>query len=127
VITSFNKRLGAAAAALSAVIALLLRFPPDRYSFYPSCPIYLYLHVQCPGCGTTRALSALVHGHLTEALHLNPLTTLLLPLALLYATHHLWKQRRSIQTLTVPNPPRYAVYALLVIATVFTIARNLPS
>jgi len=107
--------------------ALLLRFPPDRYNFYPRCPIYLYLHLQCPGCGATRALAALLRGHIAEALHLNPLTTLLLPLVLLYSTHHLWKQRQNIQALTWPNPPRYAVYALLVVAAVFTIARNLPS
>ncbi len=107
--------------------ALLLRFPPDRYNFYPRCPIYLYLHLQCPGCGATRALAALLRGHIAEALHLNPLTTLLLPFALLYSTHHLWKQRHDIQTLTWPNPPRYAVYVLLVVAAVFTIARNLPS
>jgi hypothetical protein len=126
-ISSFNKCLGSAAIALSALVALLLRFPPDRYTFYPRCPIYLYLHLQCPGCGATRALAALIHGHFTEALHLNPLTTFLLPLAFLYATHHLWKQHRNMQVITWPNPPRYAVYALLVIATVFTIARNLPS
>jgi hypothetical protein len=114
-------------AALALLAAVLRRFPPDRYNFYPRCPIYLYLHLQCPGCGATRALAALLQGHIAEAVHLNPLTTLLLPLALLYATHHLWKQRHNIQTISWPDPPRYAVYALLVVAAVFTIARNLTS
>ena len=122
-----GRRLGVVATALSSVAALLLRFPPDRYNFYPRCPIYLYFHLQCPGCGASRALAALLRGHIAEALHLNPLTTLLLPLALLYSTHHLWRQRHDIQALTWPNPPRYAVYALLVVAAVFTIARNLPA
>jgi hypothetical protein len=126
-IAGLGRRLGVVATALSSVAALLLRFPPDRYNFYPRCPIYLYFHLQCPGCGASRALAALLRGHIAEALHLNPLTTLLLPLALLYSTHHLWRQRHDIQALTWPNPPRYSVYALLVVAAVFTIARNLPS
>jgi hypothetical protein len=126
-IAGLGRRLGVVATALSSVAALLLRFPPDRYNFYPRCPIYLYFHLQCPGCGASRALAALLRGHIAEALHLNPLTTLLLPLALLYSTHHLWRQRHDIQALTWPNPPRYAVYALLVVAAVFTIARNLPA
>jgi hypothetical protein len=125
-----RSRLATTATAVAATLAaafFLLHFPPDRYAFYPVCPIYHYLHLQCPGCGTTRALAALLRGHITEALHLNPLTTLLLPLALLYVTRHNWKQRHNTQTISWPNPPRYAVYTLLAVATVFTIARNLPS
>ncbi len=111
--------------AATALSALLIRFPPDQYAFYPRCPIATYLHLQCPGCGATRALSALLHGHLTQALQLNALTTLLLPIAVLYAAHHLWRQRHR-KTLTWPQPPAYATYTLLATAAVFTIARNLP-
>ncbi len=75
-------------AALAFLAVVLVRFPPDRYAIYPVCPIYHYLHLQCPGCGTTRALAALLHGHIAEAFHLNPFTTLLLPLALPYMAHH---------------------------------------
>lgn len=54
-----------AVAALAA--SLLLLFPPQRYTFYPQCPIYRYLHLKCPGCGTTRALAALLHGDIAPA------------------------------------------------------------
>ncbi len=53
--------------------ALLYRFPPEKYSFYPVCPIHQYLHLYCPGCGSTRALAALLHGRVIEAMHYNPL------------------------------------------------------
>ena len=123
-----NQQLAAAVPAaillaITALAAVLFYFPPDRYSFYPRCPIYTYLHLQCPGCGTTRALAALLHGHFIEALHLNPLTTLLLPIVLLYAARSLWRQRS--QPIRWPQPPAYAVYALLVISAIFTAARNL--
>ena len=38
-----------------------------------ACPSYKFLGLQCPGCGLTRAGSALVHGHLLEAFRFNPL------------------------------------------------------
>ena len=54
---------------LAAMVLLL--FPPGQYGFYPVCPVYRYLHVLCPGCGATRALAALLHGRVGEALRLN--------------------------------------------------------
>ena len=67
---------------LLAGALLLYRFPPERYSFYPSCPVFHYLHLYCPGCGSTRALSALLHGHFSQAMYYNPLFVVLLPLLL---------------------------------------------
>jgi len=115
----------AAVLLTAASVFVLLRFPPGDYTFYPRCPIFTYFHLLCPGCGATRALAAVLRGHLREAFHLNPLTTLLLPLALRHTIRH---QIRKIRNPEVcwPQPPAYAVYGLLVITTVFTIARNLP-
>ncbi|CAN5532243.1 hypothetical protein BH10ACI4_BH10ACI4_15610 [soil metagenome] len=108
----------------TAVAALLILFPPDRYPFYPACPIATYLHLQCPGCGATRAFAALLHGHLSEALHLNALTTLLLPIAVVYYAWNLWRQR-TLPTITLLQPPSYAIYTLLATAALFAFARNL--
>ena len=111
--------------AVAAAAVVLFRFPPDRYRFYPRCPIYTYLHLQCPGCGTTRALAALLHGQIMQALRFNPLTTLLFPIVLLYVAQLVWRQHRDSQPIRWPQLPDYAVYALLVISTIFTAARNL--
>lgn len=111
-------------AMVIAAAALLLRFPPAKYSFYPQCPIYRYLHIQCPGCGTTRALAALLHGHVGEALRLNALTTFLIPPAAIYAAfcYRRFLQRKPIH---LPQPAPSALYITLAIAVVFTIVRNL--
>jgi len=69
-------------AAAMLFIATLIAFPPERFSFYPACPIHQYLHIDCPGCGATRALAALLHGRLGDALRLNTLFVLLLPFGL---------------------------------------------
>lgn len=101
--------------------AVLYRSPPTASSIYPQCPIWLLLGVQCPGCGATRALSALLHGHLREALRLNALTTLAIPLSILYAGG-----RRLFR---IPAPgaqnSRALLYAGFAVLLAFTVARNL--
>ena len=106
------------------LLALLLwRFPPDQHAFWPTCPVFRYLHVQCPGCGTTRAFAALLRGHLSEALRLNAFTTLLLPFACAFAmqeySRYLRKQPASLNPL-----PHGLAQAVVIVAAVFTIVRN---
>jgi hypothetical protein len=112
------------AAALLAV-ALLWACPPASASFYPTCPIHQYLHLDCPGCGSTRALSALLHGHLRAALRFNALFVLLLPFALAFAAE---SYRRAIRPgiFRWPQPPAAAIYTTLAAAALFTVLRNLP-
>jgi hypothetical protein len=118
------------AAAPPAVIlfaaAVLLRFPPSHYSFYPQCPVYEYVHLQCPGCGVTRALAALLRGHLADAIHFNPLVTLLTPFAVAYGIlcYHRFLQRKPFPRVDVPPA---AIYGALTVAAVFAAIRNLPS
>ncbi|MGA1983633.1 MAG: DUF2752 domain-containing protein [Acidobacteriaceae bacterium] len=104
--------------------AALLLYPPARFSFYPTCPIHQLLGIDCPGCGATRALAALLRGHLIEALRLNALFVLLLPAALAIAVE---SYRRAIRpgAFRWPQPPAPALYATLGAAVIFTVARNL--
>jgi hypothetical protein len=116
-----------AAAPLTVVAlaaAILLRFPPGQYSFYPQCPVYRYLHLQCPGCGTTRALVALLRGNISEAFRLNALTMLLMLPATTYAAlcYRRFLQRKPFH---LPQPPHAALYASLATAVLFAIVRNL--
>jgi hypothetical protein len=103
--------------------ALLLICPPTRFGFYPACPIHRLLGIQCPGCGATRALAALLRGHLIEALRLNALFVLLLPAALAGAVE---SYRRAMRpgVFRWPQPPAPALYATLAAAALFTIVRN---
>jgi len=79
--TQNSRRILAHTGALGIAFgaAVLYLFPPAVNSFYPRCPIFTLFHVQCPGCGATRALAALLHGHLSEAVHWNAAFVLLLP------------------------------------------------
>jgi hypothetical protein len=110
--------------AIGLVVAMLLRFPPALYSFYPQCPIDRYLHIECPGCGTTRAFAALLHGNVLEALHFNAFTTLLMLPAAIYAAlcYRRFLRRRPFHWPRLPQP---AIYATLAAAIVFALVRNL--
>jgi len=116
--------LAAAALTFAAAITLLLRYPPGQYSFYPVCLIHQYFHFLCPGCGTTRALAALLHGQFIEALNLNALTTLLLPLLLL---HFVFYNRHLLRTrmLIWPQISAPVAVGLMTVTIAFTILRNI--
>jgi len=118
-------RTAAPPAIIALVIAILLRFPPDQYSFYPQCPIHEFFHLQCPGCGGTRAVAALLRGHLAQAMQLNALVTLLLPFALAYGIlcYARLLPRKAIRW---PQPPPAALFVAFSLAALFTVIRNLP-
>ena len=104
---------------------VLYRFPPAAYSFYPLCPIHEYLHLDCPGCGATRALAALLHGQLGEAMRLNGLFVgVVLPGAVVYG---LLSYARAVRGHEIRGPqvPNSAIYACVGVTLAFTVLRNL--
>jgi hypothetical protein len=88
------------------------------------CPIHQWFGIECPGCGATRALAALLRGRLIEALRLNALFVLLLPCALAFAAES-YRRAQRVGAFRWPQPPAGAVYATLAAAVLFTVARNL--
>lgn len=109
---------------VAAAAMFLLYFPPSGSVFYPRCPIYSALHLRCPGCGGTRAIAALLHGHLAEALRENALITLLLPLAMGYGAM-CYRRLLKDAEMRWPRLPSAVIYGLAALMTVFTVARNL--
>ena len=58
---------------MSAGAWILFTFPPTSSRFYPQCTFHQITGLLCPGCGTTRALHALLHGRIAEAFAFNPM------------------------------------------------------
>ncbi|MEC3892128.1 MULTISPECIES: DUF2752 domain-containing protein [Nocardiopsis] len=118
--------LGLGAVGLVGVV-LLHTVDPNQPGFYPGCPWLALTGTFCPGCGTTRALSALTHLDVLGALSMNPLLMLFLPFALYsYLTwlrNSLWPHRGS----RPPVPlPAWAPWGILAGIVTFWILRNLP-
>ncbi len=73
-------------AAALAWLAWVVCFDPVAYGWAPQCPFRLVTGLSCPGCGLQRAVHALCHGHLAEALAYNFFLILALPYLLLVFT-----------------------------------------
>ncbi|HZE38015.1 MAG TPA: DUF2752 domain-containing protein [Stackebrandtia sp.] len=58
---------------------------PNEHGHYPTCPFLMFTGYYCPGCGSLRAIHALVHLDIVTALRLNILTVcVMIPIALFY-------------------------------------------
>jgi hypothetical protein len=67
-----------------AVLAALAAIPTEILASLPViCVWRTLLHLECPGCGMTRALSSALHGHLYAAVAYNRGVVLVLPAALI--------------------------------------------
>ena len=110
---------------LIAGAVYLYVFEPGKSGFFPGCPFRLITGFTCPGCGTTRALHQILHGHFDTAFTLNPLLLLAIPF-LLFAFI-----RYSVIVMRggVPRPnalPAPYIYAIFFIILSFWIFRNTP-
>jgi hypothetical protein len=108
----------------AATLALNLR-DPHASGGWGFCPISL-LGIYCPGCGGLRAVNDLTHGDLAGAASGNALLLLAMPVAVFVMARWVidaWQGRQRGRTVLSSLPVLSAGIAL---ATVFTVARNLP-
>lgn len=110
---------------LIAAAVYLFIFEPGKSGFFPACPFRLLTGFTCPGCGTTRALHQILHGHFDTAFTLNPLLLAAIPF-LLFA---LLRYSVIVMRGGVPRPnalPAAYIYAMFFIILSFWIFRNTP-
>lgn len=73
---------------LAAGATYLLVFEPGRSGFFPVCLFRKMTGLACPGCGSTRALHALLHGDVVTAFKFNPFMMLALPFLFYVLVRH---------------------------------------
>ena len=117
--------LAVGALAIIAVGGMLFWFNPAQYRFYPFCFFHELTGLHCPGCGGTRALHQLLHGHVATALHLNALVMISLPL-LMWLGISFAVGKAKPQSAARPISPKW-FWLLLALALIFAGLRNLPA
>jgi len=104
-----------AIAAIAAVALLaVFRCDPQHSAWLPKCLFHEATGLFCPGCGNTRALHALLHGHILMSLRYNPLLIPAVLTVLLLVMRPRLATRRSV------------AWSIAVVIIAFAILRNLP-
>jgi hypothetical protein len=114
--------LGAVFAGAGAVVFF---FNPGTHGFYPICLFHRLTGWNCPGCGGTRSLYALLHGNFPRALKDNALFVVLLAAAV---ARGIWFAAKKFQRQPAGEfLPAKVLWAVLAVAVIFTVLRNLPT
>ena len=110
--------------ALVALTIIYYRVSPTSSVFFPKCAFLLLTGLKCPGCGSQRAVHALLHADFASAFAHNALLVLSLPyLALLIGARlYVYLHPASSLRSTLESPLAIRTYCVITIA--FWIARN---
>lgn len=116
-------RVTVIASALVALTVILFVFDPTATHWMPQCPSHYLTGYDCPGCGTLRAIHAILHGDIAAAWHFNAALFFAVPLiiALALAPH-----TRVGSPLRRFADSRWTPLTVLLLLIAWTILRNLP-
>lgn len=123
-----RRQVALALLVLAAGVWHFAQYAPAPGAPYPPCPIHALSGWHCPGCGSARAVHALVHGDFGAALDHNCLATLLLCALAPWGAWQAWSALRYDRFAALATGrvyPRAGWIATGAIA-LFTVARNLP-
>ena len=60
-------------------IYVYYQYNPSEHLYFPKCPIKSFAHLDCPGCGSQRAIHSLLHGDIRSAFKYNALVLPFMP------------------------------------------------
>ncbi len=110
------------ALGLAALIAAVCFLQPGHTPWLPPCLFHKLTGLYCPGCGSTRMLYYLLHGHPILAVQQNALAMVILPGAI----YGLVRQLVPSDRFALPRiPPEWGT-SFFAVVLLFTIGRNIP-
>jgi hypothetical protein len=110
------------ALGMAGLMAALCFLKPGASPWLPPCPFFWLTGLYCPGCGSTRMLYFLLHGHPWLAFRQNPLALIVLPAVLYGLARQVVDPERAVHARI---SPRWTT-AFLALVIAFAVARNLP-
>ncbi len=113
-----------AGAAAAGCAYLAISDPNKSSSWYPACPFKTLTGLDCPGCGVTRALHALITGHPVRALDHNALFALVAVGAVVWMAVNKVRAMRGRPPLRLKHTGAWSVAGGVVIVA-FWVLRNI--
>ena len=98
---------------------------PSSHTHYIKCPWYICTGTSCPACGSQRALHALTHGHLLEALRYNYFFVISIPYALVAVLVSWYNVNHRLDRLKELAFHRYTLYGYVVLFCAWWVVRNI--
>jgi hypothetical protein len=112
-----------AGATVAGCAYVALADPNSSASWYPQCPFKSLTGFDCPGCGLTRALHALLTGQPLRALDHNALIAVMAVIGAVWMVVSWVRARRDRPPLRLAHPARWGVtFGVAVVA--FWVLRN---
>jgi hypothetical protein len=112
-------------AAAGTALFVVRNINPASSGWFPQCPFHAMTGLNCPGCGATRGMHALLNGDLLTALHYNVLLVLFVPMIIYFLVNLLSIAVRGRSLGFSDLSPR-AVWTLAIVLLTFGVLRNLP-
>ena len=114
--------IGAVAVSVIAGIAIYSTFDPSTVRFFPRCTFLTLTGLKCPGCGTQRAIHALLHGNFLEAVRFNAMMVASVPLLALYGYAEIVRKSKPRFYNKVNSTP--IILTIFVLVVLWWILRN---
>lgn len=107
---------------LAAICLIYFFFDPAAAAWMPKCPLHELTGLECPGCGTQRALHALLHGHIADAFSYNALLIISLPLIAWMVWLETQRMRRPALYAAFYRP--LTIYIIAAVIVAWFVVRN---
>lgn len=120
--TLTRRQIVACVAAAAAVAAVYFAVDPMQAPWMPKCMLHVVTGFDCPGCGSQRALHALLHGDLPGAFRANALLLAMIPYILLILYAELFRER--VPRLFRAVYSQAAIIAVVAVVMAWGVVRN---
>jgi hypothetical protein len=112
--------------AFFVLVIIYGKLNPENFKLFPKCPFKILTGLDCPGCGSQRAIHHLLNLNVESAIHANVLLILALPyLLLLFFVELLKTKSRFFMRLHNIFFSTKAIWIVFAIIVLWWIARNI--